>query len=141
MNIKVKLAEGASIPKYQKPGDSGMDLTATSIRMVDEENYGFIEYGTGVFIEIPEGYEGQIRPRSSISNTGLIMANSPGTIDSNYRGEIKVRFKAIPNSFIYEVGDRIAQLVITPVIKANLEVVEELSETERGEDGFGSTGK
>jgi len=142
MNIKIKrLHESAVIPSYSKEGDAGLDLTAISVTTVDKGNYGYIEYDTGLAIEIPEGYEGQIRPRSSISNTGLILANSPGTIDSNYRGSIKCRFKAIPNTTIYNVGDRIAQLIIQPIPKIEFEVVDELSDTTRGDGGFGSSGK
>ena len=107
MKVKIKLAEGAVLPKYAKPGDAGMDLTAISENIVNKENFGYIEYGTGISLEIPEGYFLDIRPRSSISETGLFLANAPGTIDSQYRGEIKCRFKWIPGTKKYEVGDRV----------------------------------
>jgi dUTP pyrophosphatase len=142
--LKIKLKKtnpNAIIPSYSMEGDAGMDLTAISIEIVNETNYGFIEYDTGISIEIPEGYYGDIRPRSSISKTGVILAHSPGTIDSNYRGSIKIRFKAIPNSNIYEIGDRVAQIIIKPYPKIEFEEVEELSNTQREEGGFGSTGK
>lgn len=142
MNIKIKkLHENAVIPSYAKDGDCGLDLTAINISTVDKGNYGYVEYDTGISVEIPEGYVGLVYPRSSISNSGLILTNSVGVIDQNYRGSIKCRFKAIPNTSIYSVGDRVAQLIIQPMIKVQFELVEELSETNRGDLGFGSTGK
>ena len=117
-----------------------MDLTAINISTVDNGNFGYIEYDTGLSLEIPEGFVGLIFPRSSISNTGLILANAVGVIDSSYRGSIKCRFKAIPNTTIYNVGERIAQLLILPYPQINFEEVEELSTTDRGLDGFGSSG-
>jgi len=142
MNIKIKkLHENAVIPSYSKEGDCGLDLTAISVTTTDKNNYGYIEYDTGLAIEIPEGYVGLIYPRSSLSNTGLILANHVGVIDQNYRGSIKCRFKAIPNTTIYSVGDRIAQLIIQPCPKIEFEVVDELSDTTRGDGGFGSSGK
>lgn len=142
MNIKIKkLHEDAIIPFYSKEGDCGLDLTAVHVSIVDNKTNGYIEYDTQLAIEIPEGYVGLIYPRSSISNTGLIMSNAVGVIDQNYRGSIKCRFKAIPNSDIYNVGDRIAQLIIQPCPKIEFEVVEELSDTTRGDLGFGSSGK
>lgn len=142
MNIKIKkLHENAVIPSYSKEGDCGLDLTAISVTTIDKNNYGYIEYDTGLAVEIPEGYVGLIYPRSSLSNTGLILANHVGVIDTNFRGSIKCRFKAIPNTDIYRVGDRIAQLIIQPCPKIEFEVVEELSDTTRGDLGFGSSGK
>lgn len=142
MVIKIKkLVEQAVIPSYSKEGDAGLDLTAVSVNTTDNGDYGFIEYDTGLAVEIPEGYVGLVYPRSSISKTGLILANSVGVIDSNYRGSVKCRFKAIPNSTIYNVGDRIAQLIIQPIPNIEFEVVDELSDTTRGDDGFGSSGK
>jgi dUTP pyrophosphatase len=141
MKINVKrLSEKAVVPKYAKHGDAAMDLTATSVKRVDEGGYGYFEYGTDLQIEIPYGHVGLILPRSSISYTGMLLANAVATIDSGYRGEIKCRFKAIPNSVIYAVGERIAQLLILPYPHITLQEVEELSATERGEDGFGSSG-
>lgn len=141
MNVKItKLYSQAVIPSYSKEGDAGLDLTAVDISTVDKGEYGYIEYNIGIAIEIPPGYVGLIFPRSSISNTGLILANAVGIIDSNYRGPIKCRFKAIPNTTIYNVGDRVAQLLILPYPQINFEEVEELSDTNRGEKGFGSSG-
>jgi dUTP pyrophosphatase len=142
MNIKIKkLHEKAVIPSYGKEGDCGLDLTAISVSTIDKGKFGYIEYDSGLSIEIPEGYVGLVYPRSSLSNTGLILANHVGVIDQNYRGSIKCRFKAIPNTDIYSVGDRIAQLIIQPCPKIEFEVVEELSDTNRGDNGFGSSGK
>jgi dUTP pyrophosphatase len=142
MNIKIKkLHEQAVIPSYSKEGDCGLDLTAISISTIDKSRFGYIEYDTGLAIEIPEGYVGLVYPRSSLSNTGLILANHVGVIDQNYRGSIKCRFKAIPNTDIYSVGDRIAQLIIQPCPKIEFEVVEELSDTNRNDLGFGSSDK
>ena len=142
MNIRIKqLQPDGVIPSYTNVGYAGLDLTAISMKTVNENNFGFIEYDTGLSVEIPEGHVGLVYPRSSISNTGLILANAVGVIDSNYRGPIKCRFKAIPNSNIYDVGDRIAQLIIIPYPQITFEEVEELTETERGNEGFGSTGK
>lgn len=142
MNIKIKkLHENAVIPSYGKEGDCGLDLTAINVSTVDKGKFGYIEYDTGLSVEIPEGYVGLVYPRSSLSNTGLILANHVGVIDQNYRGSIKCRFKAIPNTDIYSVGDRIAQLIIQPCPKIEFEVVEELSDTTRGDLGFGSSGK
>ncbi len=141
MNIKIKkLHPNAVIPSYSKEGDAGLDLIAVTMTSVNEENYGYLEYDTGISMEIPEGHVGLVFPRSSISNTGLILANAVGVVDSNYRGPIKCRFKAIPNSNVYNSGDRVAQLIILPIPQVTFEEVEELSTTERGSKGFGSTG-
>ncbi len=141
MNIRIKkLHPNAVIPSYSKEGDAGLDLTAVTMTSVNEENYGYLEYDTGISMEIPEGHVGLVFPRSSISHTGLILANAVGIVDSNYRGPIKCRFKAIPNSNVYSSGDRVAQLIILPIPQITFEEVEELSTTERGGKGFGSTG-
>jgi dUTP pyrophosphatase len=101
-----------------------------------------IVYGTGLAVEIPEGMVGLVFPRSSIRNTTLSMANSVGVIDSGYRGEIMITFKMVNKNEVvgYTIGDRIAQLIIMPVPLAKYVEVEELSETQRGTDGHGSTG-
>jgi dUTP pyrophosphatase len=97
---------------------------------------------TGLALEIPPGFEGQVRPRSGLARkTGLTVLNAPGTIDSDYRGEVTVLLVNLgENPHIISVGDRIAQLIIAPVVRAELEEVEELSRTERGDGGFGHTG-
>jgi dUTP pyrophosphatase len=136
-----KLVPKAQAPKFGKPGDAGADLVATSI---DTSRGGQVVYGTGVAVEIPEGMVGLIFPRSSVRNVPLIMSNSVGVIDSGYRGEIMVTFNLTREEWfadLYKVGDRIAQLVIVPVPLIQYTEVNELSETERGTGGHGSTGK
>jgi dUTP pyrophosphatase len=141
VQVKIrKTTATATIPKYALHGDAGLDLTATSVHEVNESDHGFIEYGIGIALEIPPGYYGDLRPRSSICNTGLILANSPCTIDSGFRGEIRVRFKYVPNTNKYNVGDRVAQLIVLPYPEVELIEVEELVESIRGERQFGSTG-
>lgn len=151
MDVKIKkLIPEAVIPSYAKEGDAGMDLTATTdytiIPSEDcEDSFWSLEYGTGLSIEIPEGYVGLIFPRSSISKKDLALANSVGVIDSGYRGEIKLRFKVtgtytIDESF-YKKGDKIGQLVILPYPHINLVESTELSDSVRGSGGFGHTGK
>jgi dUTP pyrophosphatase len=135
-----KLVQEAQKPKFGKPGDAGADLVATS---VDFSRKNQVVYGTGLAVEIPEGMVGLVFPRSSVRNYDLSMSNSVGVIDSGYRGEIMVTFNilnlhTVENS--YQVGDRIAQLIIIPVPLAKYVEVEELSETERGIAGHGSTG-
>jgi dUTP pyrophosphatase len=140
MEIKIKkLTENAKIPNYAKQGDAAMDVYATSETIVDTPGYGYIEYGTGLAFEIPEGYYMDIRPRSSVSNTGLILSNSAGILDSGYRGELKFRFKWVKESAKYNVGDRIGQIMIKPYPVIEWVEVQELNNTERGEGGFGST--
>ncbi len=135
-----KLNPQAQKPKFGKPGDAGADLVATS---VDLSRDGQVVYGTGLAVEIPEGMVGLVFPRSSVRNYNLSMANSVGVIDSGYRGEIMVTFNfnsRTPDNTIYQVSDRIAQLVIIPVPLAQYVEVDELSETERNTSGHGSTG-
>lgn len=142
MIVKIKkLHENAVIPAYAKPGDAGLDLTATSV-VTDE--YGNVVYGTGLAIEIPYGYAGLLFPRSSNSKTDLYLTNHVGVVDSGYRGEIMFKYRpldGILNSKIYQVGERVGQIVILPYPAVSFEEVEQLSDTERGEGGYGSTGK
>lgn len=139
INIK-KLVPHAVTPEYAKSGDAGLDLTA--IDFYKNHDYKYVEYGTGLSIEIPEGYVGLIFPRSSISKTPHSLANSVGVIDSGYRGEIKLRMRYEEDyeDMEYGFGDKIGQLVIIPYPKIQLTEVDQLSTTERGEKGFGSTG-
>jgi dUTP pyrophosphatase len=134
-----KLSERAVTPQYAKPGDAGMDLVATSL----VKNEVFYEYETDIVVEIPEGYVGLLFPRSSISKTKQILANSIGVVDSGYRGSLRFRFKKLDwdNGEVYGVGDKIGQLVIIPYPTIELEEVSELSETHRGDGSFGSSGK
>jgi len=139
MKVKIKkLNEYAVIPKKANETDVGFDLTA--INQYFEKYKGYIEYGTGLSIEIPEGYVGLIFPRSSISDLNMSLTNSVGVIDSGYRGEIKLRFKkATLGKGMYEVGDKIGQLVIMPYPKIEFDEVKELNESDRGDKGFGSS--
>lgn len=139
MKVKVmKLDAGAKIPKYARHGDAGMDLYAASQTFDDHGNY---VYGTGLAMEIPEGYVGLIFPRSSISKTAHSLRNAVGVIDSGYRGEVMLKFDInIQNSPVYKVGDRIAQIMIMPYPQIEFEEAFELSKTVRGAGGFGSSG-
>ena len=152
LDVKIKkLHRDAIIPKYETVGSVGMDLTATS-KKYDE--YGNVVFGTGISIQLPDGYYADLRPRSSISKYDLVLANSVGTIDSDYRGELILKFKPTLRKSTwndgvyetdevkeYEIGDRIAQLVILPYPKVSFVEVDDLSDTERGTGGFGSTNK
>jgi dUTP pyrophosphatase len=132
-----KLVQEAQTPKFGKPGDAGADLVATTMSNHDDH----LVYGVGLAVEIPEGMVGLVFPRSSIRQTDLFMANSVGVIDSGYRGEIFITFNVKKGATRwYQVGDRVAQLVIVPVPLVKYVEVDELSETERGIAGHGSTG-
>lgn len=151
MKVKFKkLHPDAKIPAYSKDGDAGMDLTAISKNVEP----GIVEYGTGLAVEIPEGYVGLIFPRSSIYKTNQQLSNSVGVLDSGFRGEIKFKFYTdtfwAPTEKIYmidsegeeyQIGDRVGQLIILPYPQIEPVEVDELSVTERGENGFGSTGR
>jgi len=142
VNIK-KVHPNAIIPSYAKSGDAGMDLVATSII---GETLGSITYGLGIALEIPEGFVGLVFPRSSIRKTNLQLSNSVGVIDSGYRGELQATFNKIQGidnveRENYKVGDRVCQIIIIPYPPIEFNEVNELSNTERGEGGFGSTGK
>jgi dUTP pyrophosphatase len=136
--------EGLPLPSYQTAGAAGMDLIAA----LAEEETLFLPGGeralvpTGLAMEIPRGYEGQIRPRSGIALTyGVTVLNSPGTIDSDYRGEVRVMVINLGlETFAVERGTRIAQLVIAPVSQAKIQLTEGLTDSDRGAGGFGSTG-
>ena len=139
MVIKIKkLNDDAVIPKYSKPGDAGLDLTAISEKWNDDNT--MVTYDTGLAIEIPEGYVGLLFPRSSISKTSLVLSNSVGVIDSGYRGPIMMRYRYPEEGMVYGVKDRVGQLLILPYPQIEFEEVKELSNTSRGIGGFGSTG-
>jgi len=139
MKVKIKkLHPDAVIPKYAKLGDAGMDLVAIDEQWNDTNT--MVTYNTGLSMEIPEGYVGLLFPRSSISKTDLILSNSVGVIDSGYRGPIMFKFRYPEEGMVYDVGDRIGQIIIMPYPQIEFEEVEELSTSERGEGGFGSTG-
>jgi dUTP pyrophosphatase len=141
INIPTVLEEGAELPRYQTPGAAGMDLHANEDIHLQPLERKMI--GTGVSMAIPDGYEGQVRPRSGLAaKYGISMVNTPGTIDSDYRGEIKILMINFGETEVkLQRGERIAQLVICPVLRAQLVQVDSLDDTQRGEKGFGSTGK
>ena len=139
MKIKIKkLHDDAIIPSYAKAGDAGMDLTCVDFKMTET----YVEYDTGLAMEIPEGHVGFLFPRSSVSKTNLVLANCVGVVDSGYRGPVKLRFKELsgPPGGRYRQGDRVGQIIIMPVPTFEFEEVKELSNTSRGDGGFGSTG-
>lgn len=160
MKVKIKkLHPDAVIPAYAKTGDAGMDLTAVTF---DVDEFGNMCYGTGLAFEIPEGYVGFVFPRSSIYKKGIVLSNSVGVIDSGYRGEVSFKFKMdsdmvafaaqgtesaiytrqpCQNRDTYKLGDRIGQIIIMPYPQIEFEEVEKLSETDRGEGGYGSSGR
>lgn len=150
MEVRIKkLHPDAVIPKYAKTGDAGMDLAAVT-KSYDRD--GNVVYGTGLAFEIPEGYVGLVFPRSSLSRLDIALSNCVGVIDSGYRGEVTVKFKPamlfnreqrpiILNNRTYEVGERVAQIIIIPYPQITFIEADELSETERGTGGYGSSGK
>lgn len=143
MRVRIKkLHPDAVIPSYAKTGDAGLDLTAVA-RTYDEHRN--IVYHFGLAFEIPQGYAGFIFPRSSVCKKTLILTNCVGVIDSGYRGEVTAKFKNLMTPDLkmesYKVGERVAQMVILPVPQIELEVVDSLSESERGEGGYGSSDK
>lgn len=153
MKVKIKkVHENAVIPSYAHEGDAGMDLTAVEIiehyeniedsyDNTTQQVLNKIEFNTGIAVEIPEGYVGLIFPRSSIHKAGYSLCNSIGCVDSNFRGSIKAFYYDVAIGSGYKVGDRIAQLIIMPYPKIEFEEVTELSDSVRGEGGFGSTGQ
>jgi dUTP pyrophosphatase len=142
VSIKIKkVKDGAIIPTYSKYGDAGCDLYSIEEFILEPGDICLVH--TGIAIEIPYGLEGQIRPRSGKAiKEGLTVVNSPGTVDAGYRDEIRVGIINVSKSMAYiGIGDRIAQLIISPVYTAEFEEVDELSDSERGLGGFGHTGK
>jgi len=141
MNINIVNKSENPLPKYARHGDAGMDICAAEDDMISPFNWTAVS--TGLYVEIPEGYEIQIRSRSGLAfKYGVAVLNSPGTIDSGYRGEIKVILKNNDyRRYNIKKGERIAQMVVAPVTNATFIEVAELSDTERGEGGLGSTGK
>ena len=137
-----RLSENIPLPKYETEGSSGMDLAANIKKTIEIKPGKFAIIPTGLALSIPNNYEIQIRPRSGLAARNQIsVLNTPGTIDADYRGELKVILINLgEKKFKIENGLRIAQMVLCPVIKATLEEVNELEETERGSGGFGSTG-
>lgn len=143
--MKVKIVNRSSnpLPQYETAASAGMDLRAHLEEPVVMQPMERVLIPTGLYIELPESYEAQVRPRSGLAiKHGIGVLNSPGTIDADYRGEIKViLINLSKEAFTINNGDRIAQMVIASHIQAELEHVEVLTETERGAGGFGHTGK
>jgi dUTP pyrophosphatase len=143
VTIRIRNESGNPLPQYATTGSSGMDLRASLQEPVILQSLERVLVPTGLFIELPEGYEAQIRPRSGLAiKNGLTCLNSPGTIDADYRGEIKViLINLSKEEQVIHHGDRIAQMIIQQVEKAVWISVEVLSETARAAGGFGHTGK
>lgn len=138
MKVKIKkLVKNAVIPSYSKEGDAGLDLTITSFQVLDQEH---IKYNFGLSLEIPEGHVGYIFPRSSCYKKRQLLSNCVGVIDSGYRGEVSAVFIGVPESR-YDVGDRCAQIIIMPYPKVEFVEVNNLTDTDRGKSGYGSTGE
>lgn len=137
-----KLEHCAGLPEYKTEGAAGMDLMAANTEDVVLKPLDRALIPTGIKIELPRGYEAQIRPRSGLAiKSGITLSNCVGTIDEDYRGEVCVGLINLSKEeFTIKRGDRIAQMLIAPVIRANIQVLEELSTTARGTGGFGSTG-
>ena len=137
-----RLSKEVSLPKYETSGSSGMDLAANIDANINIDPGKTAIIPTGLALSIPKGFEVQIRPRSGLAAKQKIsVLNTPGTIDADYRGEIKVILVNLgQETFKVEKGLRIAQMVVCPVVQAQLKEVNDLSETERGKGGFGSTG-
>ncbi len=135
-------AEGLPLPAYATDGAAGADLCAAVVSEMILDQGERAAVPTGLVLEIPDGYEGQVRPRSGLAiKSGLTVVNAPGTIDSDYRGELKVLLVNLGSKSVsIGRGDRIAQLLIAPVTRASFVETEALSHSERGEGGFGSTG-
>ena len=138
-----KLNSSAQLPSYKTDGASGMDLMACIEKPVNLEPGKSCLVSTGLSVAFPKEYEIQIRPRSGLAaKNNISVLNTPGTIDSDYRGELKIiLFNHGSKSFIINNNDRVAQMVLTPITKMELEEINELPESVRGERGFGSTGK
>ena len=144
VSVKIKAEKGALIPQYKTKGAAGADVCAflkeSAVTLRPGERF---LVPTGLYFEIPEGYEIQVRPRSGLAfKNGVTVLNTPGTIDSDYRGEVKVILINLGSEdFTIKNGERIAQIVVAPVTLGSFQVVDKLDETERGAGGFGSTGK
>lgn len=140
-----KLSEAAQLPVYKTVGAAGCDVYASSDFVLYKGYPAFVPLG--ISVEVPEGFECQVRPRSGLASKGVTVFNSPGTVDSDFRGELKVLlwFVGDPNepdvdTYVGRAGDRVAQLVFAPVTRVTFQLVDELGETERSSGGWGSTG-
>ncbi|SHJ60255.1 dUTP pyrophosphatase [Maribacter aquivivus] len=142
MNIKIINKSNHDLPHYETSASAGMDLRANLAEAVTLQPLGRAIIPTGLFIELPVGIEAQVRPRSGLAaKKGITVLNAPGTIDADYRGEVGVILINLGSEdFVVENGERIAQMVIAKHERAEWNLVDNLSETARGEGGFGSTG-
>jgi dUTP pyrophosphatase len=138
-----RVHDTASLPRYASVGAAGLDLTAAIDAPLVVESLARVKVPTGLIIALPKDHEGQVRPRSGLAaKHGLTVLNAPGTIDEDYRGELQVLLVNLGREVVViEPGERIAQLVVAPVTKVSVVEVAELDETERGQGGFGSTGR
>ena len=141
--VKVIKEEGVKLPAYETTGAAGMDVRANITKEIELQPLDRVLIPTGLKFAIPEGYEIQVRPRSGLARKhGLTVLNTPGTIDSDFRGELGIILINLSReTYVIQPEERIAQLVLSPVVQAEFEEVETLDETERGEGGFGHTGK
>jgi dUTP pyrophosphatase len=135
-------SEDLHLPDYETPGSAGMDVEAAIESEIVLQPGEIVLVPTGFAVAIPDGYEMQIRPRSGLAvKHGITIVNSPGTIDSDYRGEVKIGLIHLGNEpFFLKRGDRIGQMILAPVVTANWRCVSKLNETKRGSGGFGHTG-
>ena len=142
IEVKVVAQQGAVVPCYKTEGAAGADVCAFIKESVTIQPGTFAMIPTGLFFEIPQGYEIQVRPRSGLAaKNGITVLNTPGTIDSDYRGELKIILINLGSSaFVVNNGERIAQIIVSPVTVADFKLTDSLSDTKRGEKGFGSTG-
>jgi dUTP pyrophosphatase len=142
ITVKVKRSDRARVPEYQSSGSSGADILACLAERVGIEPGQVALIPTGIAIEIPEGYEAQIRPRSGLAlKSGITILNSPGTIDSDYRGEIKIIVANLGSeTFLVENGMRIAQMIFSRIYRGDFIEIDELEKTDRNAGGFGHTG-
>ena len=142
IEVKCVASEGAVIPCYKTEGAAGADVCALVTEPVTIASGSFAMIPTGLFFEIPQGYEIQVRPRSGLAaKNGVTVLNTPGTIDSDYRGELKIILINLgKEAFVVNNGERIAQIIVSPVTVADFTITDSLSDTTRGEKGFGSTG-
>jgi len=140
MKVRIVCENPELMPAYATSGAAGMDLCASTLTYVFTQTPTIVR--TGIKLEVPDGYEAQVRPRSGLAaKYGITVLNTPGTIDSDYRGEVKViLYKHSTGTLVLQPGDRIAQLVFAPVARVSLQPVKELETTERADGGFGSTG-
>ena len=143
MKVKIVNTSGFALPEYQTPQAAGLDIRANITEGITLNPLERALIPTGIFVELPEGYEMQIRPRSGLAaKHGITVLNTPGTIDADYRGEIKVILVNLSNEpFTIEPGERVAQMIVARYEQIQWEAVEKLGTTERGAGGFGSTGK